>query len=56
MTLGKIARNAGQGRISNTTYNSGTALPVDTVMRDRKMAKAWLLRELRQPAAVREER
>src|SRR5687768_13508948 len=28
---------------------------VDTVMRDWKMAKAWLLRELRQPAAVREE-
>ena len=29
---------------------------VDTVMRDWKMAKAWLLRELRQPASVREQR
>ena len=29
---------------------------VDTVMRDWKMAKAWLLRELRQPGTVRKER
>jgi RNA polymerase sigma factor (TIGR02999 family) len=29
---------------------------VDTVMRDWKMAKAWLLRELRQPASVPEPR
>jgi DNA-directed RNA polymerase specialized sigma24 family protein len=29
---------------------------VDTVMRDWKMAKAWLLRELRQPASGREAR
>ena len=45
-----------QGGLSVEQSARALRVSVDTVMRDWKMAKAWLLRELKQPETGRETR